>query len=67
MALGTLALLEALVSLAKTKLPRGCDIAQSLGSIVFGGSSLLDQLLGLCTLGRRDDSYVSALWKARDV
>ena len=36
MALGTLALLEALVSLAKTKLPGDCDIAQSLGSIVFG-------------------------------
>ena len=35
MALGTLALLEALVSLAKTKLPRGCDIAQPLGSLVF--------------------------------
>lgn len=37
MALGTLALLEALVSLAKTKLPGDCDIAQSLGSVVFGG------------------------------
>ena len=37
MSLGTLALLEALVSLAKTKLPGDCDIAQSLGSVVFGG------------------------------